>query len=164
MEDPTATISTRQSRDMIYPEPTGSMLNGTMPNRVPIEINRRSTAVAAQRLPFEIFIRDADIVAAAGVIVSTYVAETVKAAPANGIWYLQAKVVINNTNGTVTSSVIEWVSTQGTNTATTFHLTIGLAEVVSGVIVPLSPINYTYGPIMVSIFGGINDKWTALLF
>jgi len=163
MEDSSTIMSTKQSRDQIYPEPTGSMFNGTMPNRVPIEINRRPTP-SEQRLPFEIFIREDDLVATAGLVVSTNVAEVVKATPANGTWYFRAKVVINNTNGTITSATAEWASTEAANTATTFYLTIGLATVTGGVIDPLSVVNYTYGPIVISIFGGVNDKWTAQLF
>ena len=163
MEDQPTSISTKQSRDQIYPEPAGSMFNGTMPNRIPIELNRRAGSVV-QKLPFEIFIRGEDLVATSGLVGSTNVAEVVKAAPANGTWYFQAKVIINSTTGVVTSSTAEWASAEGTDTSTTFYYTIGSADVVSGSIDPLSLTNFTYGPIVVLLFGGVSNKWTVQLF
>lgn len=138
------------------------MFNGTMPNRIPIELNRKAGAI--QKLPFEIFIRGEDLVATSGLVVATNVAEVVKTTPADGTWYFQAKVIINNTTGSITSSTAEWASVEGTDTSTTFYYTIGSADVVSGSIDPLSITNFTYGPIVVLLFGGASDKWAAQLF
>lgn len=151
-------ISTRESRNNLYSYPAA-----TTPRRFPIEPNRKG-GTTPQKLPFEIFVRGGNLVAAGGMVGFTNVAEIVKSSPSNGTWYLQAKVVIDNTTGSITSATAEWVSSEGTDTSTTFYYTVGEATVTGGAIDQNTIVNYTYAPILVLITGAIDDKWMALLY
>jgi hypothetical protein len=155
---PELPISTRESRNNLYTYPAS-----TTPRRFPIEPNRKG-GTSPQRLPFEIYARGSNLVAAGGMVGFTNVDELVKSSPSNGTWYLQAKVIIDNTTGNITSATVEWVSSEGVNTATTFYYTVGDATVTGGVIDQSTIVNYTYAPILVLITGALDDKWMALLY
>lgn len=135
----------------------------TTPERIPIEINRGLTQ-APQRLPLEIYTTADGMEAAAGVVGFESHPKTTQASPTNGTWYLRAKVVINNTTGIISSTDVEWSTSTGTNTATTFYQLIGEITVTAGDADPESIVQYSYGPMVVVIAGAVDSKWQAIIY
>lgn len=125
-----------------------------------------STAeVEAALLPFEITVTEDTIKAAPGVLDGVTIAETVEASPADDIWYLEAKVVINATTGAVTARSMQWaVTTPSTSTTTDWYDVIGEVEVIGGVPDSSTIVQYNYGPLIVIQYGAVSDKWGVLIF
>jgi len=81
--------------------------------------------------------------------------------PADGTWYLVAKVIINATTGSITSRTVEWTTTYPTDTTTNYHLVIAEVIISDGVIDYAGQL--TFGPISVIIGGGRDSVWMARL-
>ena len=122
-----------------------------------------TTSGAGAVLPFTISV-GASLIASPGVLAGVLKAETVELTPANGTWYLQAKVVINATTGAFTSTAMDWVSTPSTNTSTDRYVVIGSVDVVSGVPDPLTISQGNYGPLIAVAHGGVSDAWEVSIF
>ena len=113
-------------------------------------------------LPFEITVAADTLKAAPGTIDGDSIAETTEASPANGTWYLEAKVTIDNTTGEITATAMDWVNAETADTSTEFHLSVGTVLVSGGV--PGTITQSNYGPLLVYSYGAINDKWAAAIF
>jgi hypothetical protein len=77
--------------------------------------------------------------------------------PADGEWYLVAKVVINSTTGNITSSTVEWLTSFPEDTTTDYHLQIAYVQILDGVIE--YALQFTFGPLIVVVGGGVDSKW-----
>jgi hypothetical protein len=124
------------------------------------------------RFPFEIYV-NTEVVGAAvkptinaedGVFDMVTFSDIKEIEPANGTWTLQAKIVIDADAGTVTSRDVLFLATPGTNTATDFYYTIGSIEVIDGVPDPSTIIQGNYGPLLLVLHGGADEKWKAAIF
>lgn len=136
----------------------------TSPNGTTIQINGGRGGAAAAIFPFEITSGGTTLRAAAGAVNAFNVAETTLEDPANGTWYLEVEVTINDTTGVITGVTAEWVTAATSNTATTFHKTIGQSFVAELEVTPGSNINYTYGNYVVILHGTQTNKWGAVIF
>jgi hypothetical protein len=114
-------------------------------------------------LPFTITV-GATLIASPGVLAGELQAETVETTPADGTWYLEAKVVINATTGAFTSTAMDWVATPHTNTSTDRYVVIGSVDVVSGVPDPLTISQGNYGPLIAVAHGGVSNAWEVSIF
>lgn len=114
--------------------------------------------------PFQISATATAITAAAGTLEGYSIAAITQNAPANGDWYLQAKIIINATTGNVTSRAVEWVQTTGTPSATNYYSTIGKITVTATVPDAATIEQYNYGPLLTLRYGGVTDKWTLIIF
>jgi hypothetical protein len=123
-----------------------------------------STTSTGAVLPFTITVGATDLNASAGTIDTDNFVSLVESAPADGVWYLEASVTINSTTGTVTSTDLQWVTSETANTTTTFYKTIGEIGVISGVPTAGTIMQYTYGPILVLVHGTATAKWAATLY
>jgi|LakMenE18May11ns_1017448.scaffolds.fasta_scaffold9828253_2 hypothetical protein len=86
--------------------------------------------------------------------------------PADGVWYLFAKVIIDSTTGAITSSTVEWIlTTVPEDTTTNYHLTIARVTISDGAVSldPAETAQYTYGPISVVVGGGQDSKYAVRL-
>jgi hypothetical protein len=122
---------------------------------------KRRRGVPITLLPFEVSVRNStDILISAGVIGATAIAEVVEESPADATWYAEAKVVINNTTGAITSSAVQWVSgTASSNTTTDFYALVGSIDVADGVPDSATIVQYNYGPLFVLTYGAPTDIW-----
>lgn len=119
---------------------------------------------ASGRLPFQITVTPDTLKAAPGTLDGDSIAETTEASPANGTWYLEAKVTINSTTGVVTATAVDWVATESTDTATDYHMTIGSVTVSGGVPDAGSIVQGAFGPIFAIVHGEVDEKWGVLIF
>lgn len=115
------------------------------------------------RLPFEIYVSDGDLVGAPGTLDGDSIAEVTEASPANGTWYLEAKVTINETTGAVTATATQWSSAESADTATIFYYTIASIIVTSGDPDPDSIVQNNYGPMLVIMHGTTDGEWAAYI-
>jgi len=122
---------------------------------------RRAGSVS---LPFQISVTSDTLKAAPGTIDGDSIAETTKASPANGTWYLEAKVTINDSTGVVTATAAQWSASASTDTATLFYSTIGTVVVTSGVPDANTITQANYGPLLVILHGTSSAKWGAMIF
>lgn len=142
----------------------GTRIN-VSPSGTTIGVLPRSGRSSGGVLPFQISVTPSSIKAAAGVLDGDSIAATVESSPANGTWYLEAKVTINATTGVVTATAVQWtLTTPSTSTTTDFYQIIGEVDVVAGVPDASSIIQYDYGPLIVVQFGDVSDKWGVLIF
>ena len=111
--------------------------------------------------PFQISASPSLLKSAPGLLGGAEIASQEEANPANGTWYLAAKVVINATTGAITSSTVEWTTTYPVETTTDYYLLIAEVGITAGVID--YAIQYTFGPISVIIGGGYASVWMARL-
>lgn len=134
-----------------------------IPVSIPVEVKPRRRP-DNEKLPFEIYTIEDGMEANAGVVGFTSLPKQTKTSPTSGLWYLRAKVVINDTTGTVTSSDVEWSTSSGTDTATTFYRLIGEINVTAGDADPESIVQYSYGPMIIVIAGAVDSKWQAIIY
>jgi len=103
--------------------------------------------------------------ASAGYVQSTYIDDTAllwKVDPADGDWYFAAKVVINATTGAVESETVEWIyNVSPVDTSTDFYKVIAMITLEGGVITDSS--QYTYGPMIYQVGGGVEDTWSVII-
>lgn len=125
-------------------------------------INPDFRPVDQDRLPFAIYVDDGDIVAAPGVLAGSAIAATTEASPADGTWYLQAKVTINTSTAAITARAVEWNSTEQSTASPNFYRTIGTVVVSGGT--PGSIIQNDWGPIVALPYGAAGDIWQVELF
>lgn len=117
-----------------------------------------------KRLPFEVFTRGKNLVAAAGNLDGVPIDEITEEDPADGMWYFEVAVTIDGDDGTVLTREAQWTQSTTTPTGTVDALTIGQIEVVGGYPTAESITNFNYGPILVSIYGGITARWNIEIF
>lgn len=88
--------------------------------------------------------------------------------PAVGTWYLQGNCEIDEDDGTIVSSAIEWNSTEQESSSPIFYTTIGSVQVVDigGYPVPdgSTITQLQYGAIVGIVHGDIDDKWGIAFF
>ena len=124
----------------------------------------RAVKNAVTTYPFQVSATPALLKSAPGLLGSVSIASQEKENPADGVHYLLAKVIINSTTGTITSSTVEWVTTVPTDTTTNYHRTIALVTLSGGVVLgPPNTAQYTFGPISVVVGGGAATVWAARL-
>ena len=135
-------------------------------NRTIVSAKRQKPSVAgtAQVLQFEISTTATSLVAAPGVVDGSSRPATIEEDPADGTWYLEAKVSINSTTGDVTARSAQWASSPSSNTTTDFFSIIGTVEVTDGVPDPGTIDQYTYGPMVVIIHGKYAVPFGAIIF
>lgn len=121
------------------------------------------TAPSSQdSLPFEVSVTSDTITVAPGVIDIDSHAEESLSSPANGTYYIEAKVVINATTGAITSTDILISSSESANTSTDFFSTLATVVVSGGE--PEAPTQTNYGPILALPYGDTGDVWAVLIF
>lgn len=143
--------------------PRGAGMQVTNTHGGVILANKKRKSVSGANLPFQISV-GTSLIAAPGVLATVLQGQTVELAPANGTWYLEAKVVINATTGAITAATMDWVSTPSTNTSTDRYGVIGTVDVVSGVPDPLSISQGNYGPLIAVAHGGVSNAWEVSIF
>ena len=111
--------------------------------------------------PFQISASPALLKSALGLLGGVEIASQEEENPADGTWYLAAKVVINDTTVAITSSTGECTTTDTSETTTDYYLIIAEVGILDGVIE--YAIQYTFGPISVIIGGGYASVWMARL-
>ena len=111
--------------------------------------------------PFQISASHALLKSAPGLLGGVEIDSQEEENPADGTWYLVAKVVINDTTGEITSSTVEWTTTESFETTTDYYLGIAEVGISDGAI--QYAIQYTFGPISVIIGGGYASVWMARL-
>lgn len=118
-----------------------------------------------QILPFQIYTRGQDLVAAPGTIRTTSIPEQVVENPASGDWYFEVRVAIDGLDGSITTAVGEWVQTPSSIYSNTEKsLTLGNITVVAGVPDLSSLQQYNFGPILVAIYGGVTERWNIEIY
>jgi hypothetical protein len=124
------------------------------------------------KLPFEIYtsselvdgLPKPTINARDGVFDMTEFVNIKEVEPADGIWYLQAKAVIDLDTGAITERLVEFVDETGVSDASTFYSTIGSIEVIDGVPDASTIIQSNYGPLFTLRYGGIDEKWAVIIY
>ena len=130
------------------------------PGGTTTSVIKRRRGVPVTLLPFQVNVSGSDLSISAGVIGATAIAEVVEESPADATWYAEAKVVINNTTGAITSSAVQWVSgTASSNTTTDFYALVGSIDVADGVPDSATIVQYNYGPLFVLTYGAPTDIW-----
>jgi len=129
-----------------------------------IVVNDAKRAKLIPPLPFAISVTEDSLVAAAGTIDADTHPKEVKEGPADGIWYFEAKLVLNATTGETVSTDVQWVNAESSDTSTDFYLTIGEVGVIDGVPTGSTIVQYNYGPILTVITGGNDDAFRAWIF
>lgn len=159
-------MSALERPDLTILKPRGIAYNNTQHD---------STTRAPTKLDFfqfEIYAGAGDLRAAAGVFDTQNIDEVSEMAD-EGVWYLEAKIVINNTNGITSAHEVYWTQEESTNTTTTFYRTIGRVEFVDETITIGDTVierkvaqttQYTYGPIFVVKAGQIDSKWGCVIY
>lgn len=111
--------------------------------------------------PFEITVSGNLLKSAPGLLGEIEIDSQEVVDPTDGIWSLLAKIIIDPTTGSITSSTVEWVTTVPADTTTDYHLTIANLQILDGQIYTEynSPRQFTYGPISVVVGGGRESKW-----
>lgn len=107
--------------------------------------------------PFQISVTPFLLKSAPGLLGVTSIATQEEENPADGDWYLVAKVVINSTTGNTVSRTVEWSTTFPADTTTDYHLMIAYVQILDSVIE--SAEQYTFGPLTVVLGGGVDSKW-----
>jgi len=115
-------------------------------------------------LPFQVTITSSSLIAKAGIFCDESFADTIETAPANGVWYFQGLLVIDDTTGDKVSAAVEWTQTEGTDSSTDFYTTIAQITVVDTVPDLTSLSQYQYGTIVGIIHGGNSDVWDVDFF
>ena len=126
-------------------------------------IDRRRQLINQKKIPypFQISVTNTLLKSAPGLLGEVEIASQEEENPADGTWYLVAKVIINATTGAITSSTVEWTTTVPADTTTNYHLTIANLEILDGQSYTEinGPRQFTYGPISVVVGGGRDSKW-----
>ena len=146
-------------------------------DRVPVIKGASSGGASALNLPFEIYtgtevvlgITKPTINARDGVFDMTEFVDIKEIEPADGVWYLQAKAVVDLDTGAITERLVEFVDVTGVSDASTFYSTIGSIEVIDGVpdastINASTIIQSNYGPLFTLRYGGIDEKWAVIIY
>jgi len=107
--------------------------------------------------PFQITVSPASLKSAPGLLGFYGIDAQEEENPADGEWYLVAKVIINATTGVITSATVEWTTTFPADTTTDYHLQIAFVQISDGVIDYAE--QYTFGPLSVVVGGGMESKW-----
>lgn len=141
----------------------GLLLRETSDGVVLSVARRRATRTPETRLQFAIYIDGGDISAAPGVLGAAAIGTTTEVEPADGTWYLQAKVALDTATGAITARAVEWHSTEQSSSSPNFYRTIGTIVVADG-----SPtttiIQNDWGPIVALPYGAAGDIWQVELF
>jgi hypothetical protein len=111
--------------------------------------------------PFQISVSPVSLKSAPGLLGGFTIDAQEEENPADGTWYLVAKVIINATTGSITSGTVEWTTTVPTDTTTNYHRVIAEVMISDGVID--YAVQYTFGPISADIGGGRDSVWMARL-
>jgi len=116
-----------------------------------------------KRLPFQVTAGN-QLQAAPGVFCNTEFDVTIETEPADGTWYFQGLLIIDDTDGSIVSTTVEWNQTEGVNTETDFYTTIAIVEIDNTT--PTSPIivQYNYGTIVGIVHGATDQVWNVTFF
>lgn len=141
-------------------------------DRVPVIKGASSGGASALNLPFEIYtgtevvlgVTKPTINARDGVFDMTEFVDIKEVEPADGVWYLQAKAVIDLDTGAITERLVEFVDVTGVSDASTFYSTIGSIEVIDGIPDASTIIQSNYGPLFTLRYGGIDEKWAVIIY
>lgn len=159
-------MSALERPDLTILKPRGIAYNNTQHD---------STTRAPTKLDFfqfEIYAGAGDLRAAAGVLDSVSI-DTVSEAATEGTWYLEGKVVINETSGIISGHDVYWTESLSTNTATNYFIEIGRVDfeeesiTIGDTVIERNVANvtqYTYGPIIAVAHGQPNSKWGCTLY
>jgi len=116
-----------------------------------------------KRLPFEVTAGNS-LQAAPGVFCDTEFDTTIESTPADGTWYFQGLLVIDDTTGSVVSATVEWSQTEGVDSETDFYTTIAIVEIDNATPSPPIIVQYNYGTIVGIIHGSIDQVWNVTFF
>lgn len=118
----------------------------------------------ASILPFQISVTEDSLKAAAGVLDMVTIPEIIESSPADGTWYLEAKITIDSSSGAITGRDVEWSSSASSNTTTEFYSIIGNVTVSGGVPDASTIYQGNYGPLIAIPYGTPTDKWGILIY
>lgn len=134
------------------------------PNQTDSNSRVSSGVVGTTPYPFQISATPALLKSAPGLLGAVSILSQEKINPADGAHYLLAKVVINSTTGVITSSTVEWETTEPADTTTDYHRTIAVVTLTDGVVSgPPNTAQFTFGPISVVVGGGSSTVFAARL-
>lgn len=153
------------------PHTVGGLISwGRAVNRALTELrDRKIVGVTAKKgsetpYPFQISASPTLLKSAPGLLGAVSISSQEKINPADGAHYLLAKVVINSTTGVITSSTVEWVTTEPADTTTDYHRTIAVVTLAGGLVSgPPNTAQFTFGPISVVVGGGSSTVFAARL-
>ena len=149
----------------ITPKSSGDIIHRASTSGFTSHLKRRGKGAIAARQGFQVNTSGVDLVAAPSIIGETTISsDTVLKviAPADGAWYLIAKVVIDDTTGVVSSEEVYWDdAVPPSNTATDFYTVIADATIVSAAIDEVN--QYNLGPLLVIVGGGTADNWMVVI-
>jgi len=128
-----------------------------------IDVKGQGGRIYQQRIQFEAWIDGLDLVAHEGTIHLDTISTQREVAAADGDWYLEAKLVIDDTTGEITSGDVYWTQTTGTQTTTDYFALVAFVTVTAGVPDPLTFQQFAYGPLIAIVGGGLDTKWIAYL-
>lgn len=168
------TIALEHRANQIVPGGRNIRTTGTSEGTIIKAIPQRPNA--PEYLPFEISITTIEekvgdtyvvknaIRAEAGQVGDFTIAKLIKNfdfPAADATWYLQAKVVIDASTGEITSGEVDWVDTEGTDTATDYFQTIGSVDITDGAPNPETVQQFNYGPLFLYVYGDVLNVWTV---
>lgn len=130
------------------------------PGGTTVSVIKKRRGIPVTLLPFQVSVSGSDLSITEGTIGGAAIAEEIESAPADAVWYAEAKVVINNTTGAINSSGVQWVSgAASSNTTTDFFSLLGSIEVIDGAPDATTVVQYNYGPLFVVVYGAPTDVW-----
>lgn len=141
------------------------LVRGVGDGKVSLGLRReRKIWVTKVILPFQITATAAKLRAEPGVLDGVPMEATEVSSPADGVWYCQAKIVINATTGDVSSRTVGWSQTWQENTTTDFYGDIGEIEYIAGAPDMELFIQYNYGPLLKTLYGAVSEKWALVIY
>lgn len=142
----------------------GGRLSRT-PNGVTITIDKKTTERKTDfKLQFQASFGDDNLVAAAGTLGGANIAELTEEDAVDGLWYLQAKIVIDEDTGEILTQEMVWSQTDGPDTATDYFRTVATVDIATtGGDKTADITQYNYGPFLVLPVGKTTAKWQVLI-
>lgn len=120
--------------------------------------------IGSERLPFEIFTRGNAIVAHPGIVGFDKFPETTEEEAIAGTWFFEVRVSIDGETGEILETIAEWTTTPTSGTATDYAIVIGKIDVTGDGPDSSTIEQYNFGPIQVTLYGGIFEKWNVILY
>jgi len=138
------------------------------PFRDAVTIPASSEPTDSVEFQFEISVSGNKIVVSGGSVANTLEEAEEVEDPANGVWYAEVGVRISQDDGTILSTLLQWVQEPSAKASTDEHVdvysVVGTVEVVDGT-PDVSTINQgNYGPVVAIPHGGTDNRWEVLLF
>ena len=116
------------------------------------------------KLQFQVSVRGTSLVAAAGVFDIENFVEIVETLPADGIWYLEAKAIIDELTGAIDDVDVYFTQSFGTSASPDFYSILADITVTDGIPDITTLVQYNYGPMFAAVLGGAVDKWTVFIY